>query len=203
MHEMGKNIYKQYTEIYLTIKHDVVRVDHGQEVLERDVDLALGPRPQTHGAGLRDGAEVVGTLLAVLRVPAEAESVGDGRRYDGGAIVAAHSNQHDAQLGHLAACAEGVGGGHGRGHQLAIGQLDVGGLVAVLALDERVGVGHVGAVHFYGHGANVWVFRRTETTIQAELLITTENGLQVISECTKYNCTSPERSCLSLWCLGQ
>lgn len=128
---------------------DVVGVDHGQDVVEGDVDVlvGLGVGAELEGGGHDDGAVVVGLAGALLGLPAEVAAVGKDTGGDGGAVVAAPADQHHADLGDLAVRLELVRGLLGRRDKVAIGiSLYAGGAVGVVGLDVGVSVGDVGRV---------------------------------------------------------
>ncbi len=101
----------------LTVKLYIVRVDHRQEVTEGYVDVpAVWPRPQQGGAGLGEGAVVVGGLGAVLGKPGESQSVSQHSRRYRAAVIPAPPHQHHPQPRHATLCPElvvGVAGGGG------------------------------------------------------------------------------------------
>jgi hypothetical protein len=129
--------------------HDVVGMDHGQDIVERNVDLFVGRcvASELDGRTHNDRAVVVGRLTTFLGVPNEPTSVGDDSRSDGGAVVAAPADQHHANLGHFPVNLEVIRGFLWGCREFAVGRLgDGGGPVDIFALDVVVGVDHVGRV---------------------------------------------------------
>lgn len=127
----------------------VVGVDHGQDVVEGDVDVlvGLGIVAELQGRAHDDGAKVVGGLGAVAGLPGQLAAVGHDAGGHGGAVVAAPADQHDARLGDLGLDLEVVDGLARGGDARAVLALgDRGGAVRVLGADLRVRVHHVGRV---------------------------------------------------------
>lgn len=127
----------------------VVGVDHGQDVVEGDVDVqvGLGIVAELQGRAHDDGAVVVGGLGAVAGVPDQVAAVGHDAGSHGGAVVAAPADQHDAELGDLGLDLEVVDGLAGGGHADAVLALrHRGGAVGVLGADLGVRVHHIGRV---------------------------------------------------------
>lgn len=127
----------------------VIWVDHGQHVVEGDVDLDAGSnlRPQFDGGTHDDRAVVVGSTRTFTSIPNKTTTVGNDTGRDGGPIVTAPTNQHHANLGNLAVDLEVVGGLLRRSRVFAIRRLgDGGGAIHVLALDVVVSVRDIGRV---------------------------------------------------------
>lgn len=124
---------------------ELAGVDHGEEVLEGDVDLlALGGDAETDGGALGEGAVEVGLVLALAGVPLGLHAVGDDASGEGGAVVTAETDEHHTEAGGLALGAEGDLGVEGLGDELALRAGDTGGLVGVVAHDGLLSVDNVG-----------------------------------------------------------
>lgn len=133
-----------------TTDDEVVRVDHGESVVEGNVNflasLLIGT--ELDGGGHDDGSKVVGCLLALARLPGELLAVGDNTGGDSGTVVTTPANKHETDLADLAVDLEVVNGLDGLGGVLAgLGLLDLGGAVGIGRLDSIVGVGNVRGVH--------------------------------------------------------
>ena len=123
----------------------VAGVDHGEEVLEGDVDLlTLLGDAETDGGALSERAVEVGLVLALAGVPLGLHAVGDDTGGEGGAVVATETDEHDTELGGLALGAEGDLGVDGLGDELALGAGHTSGLVGVVAHDGLLSVDNVG-----------------------------------------------------------
>lgn len=143
-------ISKVHTADVPAANDEIVGVDHGHEVMERDVDLLARAAVHTElGRGSHDdGAVVVGTAFALLGLPNKTAAVGNDTGSNGGTIVATPADQHDTELRDLAVDLEVVEGLLGGGHILAVGVLGNGrGTVSVLGLDGFVSVLDVGRVN--------------------------------------------------------
>jgi hypothetical protein len=126
--------------------NEVVGMDHGQQVMERNVDLlaSLAVDTELSGRAHNDGTIVVGATLALLGLPNEVALVGDDTSGDRGAVVAAPADQHDTGLGNLAVDLEVVDSLLGNRNILAVVVLgNVRGTVGVLRLDGVLGVLHI------------------------------------------------------------
>lgn len=126
---------------------EVVGVDHGEDVVEGDVDVlaGLGVGAELHGRAHDDRAIVVGSAGTLAGVPLEAAAVGDDAGRHGGAVVAAQADQHNAELGDLAVDLEVVQRLLGNRDILAVlSTVNERGAVRVLGADLIVGVGDVG-----------------------------------------------------------
>lgn len=131
----------------------VIGMNHGQDVVERDIDLlvGLGIRPELHGRAHDDGSVVVGFLGALLGVPDKIAAISNDTSSDRGTIVAAPANQHHADLGNLAVDLEVILRLLGSCHVVAIGVgLDASGAVGILGTDFRVRVSDIGRVYDEG-----------------------------------------------------
>mmetsp|Transcript_55488 Transcript_55488/g.133834 ORF Transcript_55488/g.133834 Transcript_55488/m.133834 type:complete len:216 (+) Transcript_55488:1114-1761(+) len=83
--------------------HELRRVDHGQQLVERHVHvLAVGGNANAHGGGLRQAAPVVRRVLARLGAPRDAHLVRQDAGRDRGAVVAAQADDHHARARHIA-----------------------------------------------------------------------------------------------------
>lgn len=132
-----------------TANDEVIGVDHGQDVLEWDVDLlvSLGIVTQLESRAHDDRTVVVGLARTLLGVPGDLAAVGEDTSGDGGAVVATPTDQHHTDLGDLAVDLEVVEGLVRGGNILAVGvRLNLGGTVGVAGLDLSVGVSDVGRV---------------------------------------------------------
>lgn len=132
--------------------HDqVVWVDHGQDVAERDVDVAARERvgAELHRRPHDDGAVVVGRPLALARLPGQPAPVGDDARRHRGAVVAAQPDEHHPDPRHPAVHLEVVErlarGGRVPARDGVLGHAR--GPVRVARQDLGVGVPDVGRVH--------------------------------------------------------
>lgn len=127
----------------------VVGVDHGQQVVERDVDLlvGLGVSSELDSRAHDDGAIVVGLLDALLGVPNKVASVGNNTGGNSGTIVTTPTDKHHADLGNLAVDLEVVERLLGSSHKVTIGVgLDTGGAIGVFGSDFRVRVIDIGGI---------------------------------------------------------
>lgn len=125
----------------------VIWVDHGQDIVEGDVDvgIGLGIRTELHGGSHDDRAVVVGLAGTFLGLPDEIAAVGENTSGNGSAIVAAPADQHHADLGNLAVDLEVILRLLGSSNKVATGvSLDTGGTVGVLGLDLGVSIGNIG-----------------------------------------------------------
>lgn len=82
---------------------EVVRVNHGQDVRERDVDVFSGLRvePESQGGRADEGSNVVWLNGSRLGRPGDVVSVREDGRADGRSVVAADTDHHQADLGDL------------------------------------------------------------------------------------------------------
>lgn len=131
----------------------VVGVDHGQEVVEGDVDLlvSLSISSKLDGGAHDDGAIVVGLLNAFLGIPHKVAAVGNDTRSDGSTIVTTPADKHHANLGNLAVDLEVVERFLRSRHKVAIGiSLDAGGTISILGADFRLSIIDIGGVHDEG-----------------------------------------------------
>ena len=76
----------------------VVRVDHGQDIGDGDVDILAGRgvSAEADGGRAEEGADVVGLLDAGLGVPDDVVAVGEDRRGQRRTVVAAPTDHHKA-----------------------------------------------------------------------------------------------------------
>lgn len=128
---------------------EVVGVDHGQNVMEGDVDILGGLRIRTklHGGGHGDGTVVVCSTVALTCGPGEVAAVGNDTSSDGGTVVTTETDQHHTDLGDGTLDLEVVDGLLGGSNVLASLILgDRGGAVRVLGLDSLGSVLDVWAV---------------------------------------------------------
>lgn len=132
---------------------NVVGVDHGEEVVEGDVDIlaGLGIGAELDGRAHDQRAVVVGLLLTAAGLPGEPAAVGNDAGGDGGTVVAAPANEHHTQLGDLGVDIEVVLGLLGDRNILAVNLGHLGGVISVLGADLVVGVLDVGGVDLEGH----------------------------------------------------
>lgn len=131
----------------------VVGVDHGQEIVEGNVDIlvGLGVGSKLDGGAHDDGAVVVGLLGAFLGVPHKVAAVSNDARGDGGTVVTTPADKHHANLGNLAVDLEVVERFLGSRHKVAIGVgLDAGGTISILGADFRLSIIDIGGVHDEG-----------------------------------------------------
>lgn len=127
----------------------VIGVDHGEDIVEWDVDLlgGLSIGTQLHGGTHDHGAVVVGSALALAGVPGQTLAVGENASGNGGTIVTTPPDEHDTGLGNTALDLEVIESLLGRGDVLALGSLLYGSsAVSVLGLDLGVRVGDIGRV---------------------------------------------------------
>lgn len=130
-----------------TTHNEVVGVNHGKKIMERNVDFlaSLAVDSELRGRAHDDRSIVVGRALALLGLPDEIALVGDDTGGHSGTVVATPADKHDADLGDLAVDLEVIESLLGNGDILALGVLgDVRGAVGVLGLDGILGVLHVG-----------------------------------------------------------
>jgi hypothetical protein len=147
----------------------VVGVNHGDHVVQRNVDLAasLCLRAQLDSGRHDNGAIVVCGTGTLTRVPLQTLTVGEDAGGDGRTVVATESDKHQADLADIAFGLEVVELLLGRGDVLAIGEVDFGGAVSVLAGDVRVGVLDVGRLDCeeFGLGRGSAVSGGTDTAV--------------------------------------
>ena len=132
-----------------TANDKVIRVDHGEDIMEGNVDVfvGLGISTKLEGRAHNERAIVVGLARTFLGFPANVATVGNDTSGDSGTVVAAPSDQHHADLGDLAFDLELIGSLPGSGDEVAVGiGFDASGAVSVLGLDLIVSVGDVGRV---------------------------------------------------------
>lgn len=135
---------------------EVVGVDHGEDVVEGNVDiLALGVDAELDGGTHNDGAVVVGLLGTLLGSPAVLVLVGEDAGGHGGAIVATPANQHQTGLGDFSVDLEVVDSLLGDGDIVVALDSAQGGAVGVLGADLLVGVDYVGGVDNESLGGGV------------------------------------------------
>ena len=129
-----------------TTNGKVIGMNHGQHVVERDVDLtaSLRLRAQLDSGRHDDRAIVICSARTLTGVPGQTLTVGQNASGDGRAVVATETNQHETDLANLALGLEVVELLLGRRDILAIGHIDLSGTVSVLAGDVRVGVLDIG-----------------------------------------------------------
>lgn len=129
--------------------HEVVGMNHGQEFMERNIDILASFSIITQLDGRRhdQGAIVVGLLDAFLGLPLETAAIGNDSCSDRGAIVTTPSDKHNAHLSNFTVNLEVIHGLLGRSNELAILTFgDGGGTIGVLAPDLVIGVDHIGRV---------------------------------------------------------
>ena len=129
--------------------HKVIRVNHGKDIVEGNVDFfaSLRLRAELHGGSHDYGAIVVGGLRTFTGIPSESSTIGNDTSGDRGTIVATPAYQHHAHLAHLAVDLEVIDGFLGSRYILA-GPVEryIGGAVGILGLDFAVGVNDVGRI---------------------------------------------------------
>ena len=128
----------------------VVGVDHGEHVMEGDVDLlaSFAVSSELDGRAHDEGAIVVGSTLALAGVPGETIAVGQDTGGNSSSVVSTQANEHHADLGNLAVDLEVIDALLGDGNELAILRAGYsGGAVDILGLDGLVGVDDVGGVN--------------------------------------------------------
>lgn len=131
----------------------LVGVDHGQEIVEGNVDLlvGLGIGSKLDGGAHDDGAIVVGLLDAFLGIPHKLAAVSNDTGGDSGTIVTAPADEHHANLGNLAVDLEVVERFLGSRHKVSVGvSLDAGGTISILGADFRLSIIDIGGVHDEG-----------------------------------------------------
>lgn len=132
-----------------TANGQVVRVDHGEQVVEGDVDLLAGLsiRAQLDSGAHDDRTVVVGGLLAIAGLPGDITTVGQDTSSYGGTVVSTPTDQHHTHLANLAVDLEVVVGGLGSGNQLVVrGAGDLSSLIGVLRLDLVFGIDDIGGL---------------------------------------------------------
>ena len=84
-----------------TSKNEVIGVNHGEDIGDRDVDVLASSRISTeaHGRGTKDRANVVGGLKPFLGVPGDVVTVGDDGGGESSTIVAANADHHESREG--------------------------------------------------------------------------------------------------------
>lgn len=87
-----------------TTKHKVVRMNHGQDVGERNPDILTGSRvgTETDGGSTNERSVVVGHLESVLVVPSDVVLVGKDGSGDGGTVVTTPTDHHETGARKLA-----------------------------------------------------------------------------------------------------
>jgi hypothetical protein len=149
---------------------EIVGVNHGDHVVQRNVDLAasLCLRAKLDSGRHDNGAIVVCGARTLTGVPAQALTVGKDAGGDGGTIVATESDKHQTDLADIAFGLEVIELLLGRGDVLAIVDVDFGGAVSVLAGDVRVGVLDVGRLDCeeFGLGRGSAVGGRANTALR-------------------------------------
>ena len=77
-----------------TTEDEVIGVDHGENVRNRNVDILAsdGVSTEADGGGTKHGADVVGLLYALLRVPDNVVTVGEHSSTERSAVVTAEAN---------------------------------------------------------------------------------------------------------------
>jgi len=128
---------------------NVIWVDHGQDLMERNVDIlgSLRISAQLHGGAHGDGAVVVGSARTLASSPGQVTLVGKDTSSDSGAIVASESDQHHTDLWDVALDLEVVDSLLWSSNILASIILgDQGSTVGVLGLDLGLRVDDVWAV---------------------------------------------------------
>jgi len=126
---------------------EVVGVDHGEELVEWDVNfIAIGAVvAELDGRAHDYRSVVVGLLLALLGVPHELAAVGQNTCGDGGTIVTSPSNKHHTDFANLTVDLEVVSSLLWCSSELSIGTPgDCSAAVGVLAADLVVGVADIG-----------------------------------------------------------
>ncbi|KAI6768308.1 hypothetical protein HG530_006317 [Fusarium avenaceum] len=106
----------------------VIGVDHGEDVVEGDVDLLV-------------------SLGIMTELEGELAAVGEDTSGDGSSVVASETDQHHADLGDLAVDLEVVEGLIRSSNILAVGiNFNLGGAVGVSRANLRISVSNVGGV---------------------------------------------------------
>lgn len=129
---------------------DVIRVDHGEYVVERDIDVLRGfsISAKFHSGTHKNRAIVIRLLGAFTGFPSQATSVGNDSSSHGRAVITTPANKHDTQLRNRAVDFKVIDRFLGRGHILAIDiLLDLSGAVSVLGVNLRVAVNDVRRVN--------------------------------------------------------
>lgn len=79
-----------------TAEDEVVGVNHGEDVVERDVDVVtLDIDSKLQGRSLDDGAKVVGLLDTFLGVPGQLAAVGNDGSGQGRSVVSTPADHHE------------------------------------------------------------------------------------------------------------
>ena len=163
-----------------TTNDEVIRVDHGQDIMEWDIDilgrLCIGA--ELHGRSHDNRAVVISSPRTLTGVPDQAAAVGDDTGSNGRTIVAAPANQHDTSLGDLAIDLEVVDSLLRRSYKLAVrGLIDQSSTVGVLGSNLVRGVGHIRGVDreevFVGRG------RRTISVREARSIFSMRSHVEV------------------------
>ena len=130
-----------------TANSQIVGVDHGEQVMEGDVDLlaSLSVSAQLDSRAHDDGTVVVGGLLTIASLPRELATVGQDTGGHGGTVVSTPADQHHTDLANLAVDLEVVVGSLGGGYQLVVrGAGNLSSLIGVLRLDFVISVDDIG-----------------------------------------------------------
>lgn len=121
----------------------VIGVHHGQQVVERNVNVlaSLAVCTELDSRCHDNRAVVVGSLLTLASVPGKLTAIGNDRGGKGASVVTIQADEHHASLADSAVNLEVIGGLLWSSGVLSVGTLrDIGGLIDVLATDLIVGV---------------------------------------------------------------
>lgn len=124
-------------------------MDHGQNVMERNIDFFAGIRisAELDGRAHNNRAIVVGRLLALASVPSQATTVCNNTGGDCSTVVPAPTNKHHPDLANFTFNFEVVDRFLGSCHILAITSLtDRSGAIGVFAPNFILGIDNVGRV---------------------------------------------------------
>ena len=127
--------------------HKVVRMNHGQDITERNVDLlaSLHLGTQLHSGCHDNRTIVIRSLLFFSSIPDKPTAISNDARGDGSAIISAPPNKHHAYFSHLAFDLEVVDGFLWCSDVLSVPSLgNRRCTVDIFALDLVVCIHHVG-----------------------------------------------------------
>jgi len=133
-----------------TTDDEIVGVNHGENTVERNVNLLAGSIVGTNadGSSLSERTEVVRLLDTVLGGPSDLVLVGQDTTNDGSTVVTTETNQHDTNTGDCALGLEDVAVVLRLDLDNAIGEdLNMVASILVVRDDLLLSVAHVGRVN--------------------------------------------------------
>jgi len=150
---------------------EVSRLDHGEEIMKRNIDLVtIGSDTETNGGALSERTIEVGLADARASMPLQAETIGKDTSSHGGTVVATPTNKHDTSLGDTTLGVEGEFSLQVLSDKATIGSLGhTSGVISVVRHDLLRCVAHIGRCDNDG-GVNLGEFldflssKRTRST---------------------------------------